>query len=328
MSPPLHPAWRWLGARLQDGPLRIALVLALMALLFSAWRFDSFASAANLRNIAMSAAILLVMACGACLVICTAGVDLSVGAVLVFSGVMAAKAMAAVGGEGIGASLLGLLAALAAGTAWGALNGVLVTLARIPPLVATLGSMGAAQGLAWIVAGEDLKDVPAWLADSVGFGDLAGVPVLALIAMAVALALGLLLAHTRFGRHTLAIGSNPRAARELGIAVNAHLIRVYALAGLLAGLAGLLSLARYGSTTIAGHATDNLAVIAAVVIGGISLFGGRGSLFGTAVGVLIPATLESGLIMLGLSTFWRDVLVGVVLVAAVYLDQAGRRQTR
>lgn len=188
--------------------------------------------------------------------------------------------------------------------------------------------MGAAQGLSWIIAGEDLKDVPMELGDTVGVGDFLGVPMLVLIAALVTVVGGIWLRSTRFGRHTLAIGSNVTASREMGIPIARHLISVYALAGCLAGLAGILSLARYGSTTIAGHATDNLSVIAAVVIGGTSLFGGRASVFLTAVGVLIPASLENGLIMVGLNTFWRDVMVGVVLIVAVYLDQMGRSQRR
>lgn len=317
--------------RLEDlwsGPMRIVLVLGLIVAVFAIMRFDTFASFANVRNIGMAAAILLVMAVGATFVLITGGVDLSVGAVLVFSGVIAAKVMGAMGSDGWEVAAIGLVAAMAAGTAWGILNGLLVAKAKVPALVVTLGTMGAAQGLSWIIAGEDLRDVPYVLGDTVGVGSIGGIPILVIIAIAITLLGGLTLQLTRFGRHTFAIGSNPLAAREMGINVDWHLVRVYGLAGLLAGIAGILSLARYGSTTIGGHATDNLQVIAAVVIGGTSLFGGRGSVFTTAVGVLIPATLASGLIMVGLNTFWRDVAVGVVLVAAVYLDQAGRRLTR
>lgn len=310
------------------GAGRILVILFLIVAVFSVLRFDTFVSGANIRNIGMAASILLVMAVGATFVIVTGGVDLSVGAVLVFSGVIAAKVMAAMGAEGWGASLVGIAVACVAGTAWGVLNGLLVARARIPALVATLGTMGAAQGLSWIIAGEDLKDVPMELGDTVGVGDVFGIPVLVIIAAVVTVIGGIWLRSTRYGRHTLAIGSNIVAAREMGIPIARHLVSIYALAGFLAGLAGILSLARYGSTTIAGHATDNLSVIAAVVIGGTSLFGGRGSVFLTAVGVLIPASLENGLIMVGLNTFWRDVMVGVVLILAVYLDQTGRGQRR
>jgi len=130
---------------------------------------------------------------------------------------------------------------------------------------------------------------------------------------------------SRFGRYTYAIGSNAEAARRAGIAVDRHLIKVYALSGWMAGIAGLLSLANFGSTTIAGHTTDNLTVITAVVLGGASLFGGRGSMLGTVIGLFIPEVLLTGLVILTINQYWQDVAIGVVLAAAVYLDQFRRR---
>jgi len=140
-----------------------------------------------------------------------------------------------------------------------------------------------------------------------------------------AIVLGLGLAYTQFGRYTYAIGSSPEAARRAGIRVDLHLIKIYALAGLLSGLAGVLSLASFDSTTIAGHATDNLTVITAVVLGGASLFGGRGSMLGTVIGLAISAVLLEGLVIIGINQYWQDVAIGAVLVAAVYLDQFRRR---
>jgi ribose transport system permease protein len=130
---------------------------------------------------------------------------------------------------------------------------------------------------------------------------------------------------TRFGRYTYAIGSNEEAARRAGIAVDRHLIKIYGISGLLAGLAGYLTLARFATTTIAGHTTDNLQAIAAVVIGGTSLFGGIGNIIGTVVGVFIPAVLQNGFVILRVQPFWQQVAVGAVLVLAVYLDQLKRR---
>jgi ribose transport system permease protein len=129
---------------------------------------------------------------------------------------------------------------------------------------------------------------------------------------------------TRFGRHTYAIGSNPEAARRVGINVDRHLIKVYALSGLLAGVAGVLSLARFSTTTIASHSTDNLSAIAAVVLGGTSLFGGVGTVAGSVIGVLIPAVLKNGFVIIGVEPFWQSVAVGAVLIIAVYLDQLRR----
>jgi ribose transport system permease protein len=304
----------------------IGLILAALILAFSVLEYDSFVSASNARNVATDAAVLLVLVVGMTYVIITAGIDLSVGAVLVFSGVVSVKLMNGVGGEGWGTILLGLAAALASGLAWGGLNGLLVAKARIPPLIVTLGTLGMSLGAALLITGGvDERDVPFKLVSTIGTGRLFNqIPYLVIIALAVALALGIVLAATRFGRHTYAIGSNEEAARRAGIAVDRHLIKVYALAGTLSGLAGFLSLARFSTTTIGGHDIDNLAAIAAVVIGGTSLFGGTGTMLGSVFGVFIPAVLQNGFVIVGVQPFWQQVAVGAVLIGAVYLDQLRR----
>jgi ribose transport system permease protein len=268
------------------------------------------------------------MAVGQCFIIITAGIDLAVGSVLVLSGVVADLYMIHHGGAnaGWGTIAVGAVIGLAAGLGWGALQGALVAAAKIPPLIATLAGFGAASGVAYLITGgADFRTVPNKLQNTIGFGSVLGVPWLIVISVLVAAVFGLILAYTRFGRYTYAIGSNPEAARRSGIGVGRHLVKVYALSGLLAGVAGILSLASFGSTTIAGHATDNLTVITAVVLGGVSLFGGRGTMFGTVIGLAIPAILLNGLVIVGLNQYWQDVAIGVVLVAAVYLDQFRRR---
>ena len=134
----------------------------------------------------------------------------------------------------------------------------------------------------------------------------------------------LVLIFTRFGRYTYAVGSSPEACRRAGIEVGTHLVKVYTLAGLLSGLAGYLSLARFATTTLGGHSTDNLQVIAGVVIGGTSLFGGSGSVMGTLIGIIIPVMLLDGFVVLGLPPFWQQVAVGAILIGAVYFDQLRR----
>jgi ribose transport system permease protein len=260
-------------------------------------------------------------------VIITSGIDLSVGSVLVFSGVVSAKAMNGIGGNGVGVLLVGLAVALGCGLGWGVLNGVLITKARVPPLIVTLGTLGMSLGLAQIITGGvDVREVPSKLVTSIGVGRLFDqIPWLVVIAVAIAVVFGVLLAATRFGRHTYAIGSNEEAARRAGINVDRHLIAVYGIAGTLAGLAGYMSLARFATTTIGGHSTDNLQAIAAVVLGGTSLFGGIGTVLGSVVGVFIPVVLQNGFVITGVEPFWRDVAVGAVLIAAVYLDQLRRR---
>jgi ribose transport system permease protein len=293
---------------------------------FAALRFQQFATVFNFRNIAADASGLLIIAVGMTFVIITAGIDLSVGSVLVFSGVIAAKVMLAIGGGGWGAIAAGLAAGLIAGTAWGVVNGVLVTKARVPPLIVTLGTFGMALGSALLITGGiDVRGVPLQLTTTIGIGQLAGVPYVVIIAAAVTAVGAVTLSMTRFGRYTYAIGSNAEAARRAGINVDRHLIKVYALSGFLAGMAGMVSLARFATTTIGGHSTDNLAAIAAVVLGGTSLFGGIGTVLGTVVGVFIPAILQNGFVILGVQPFWQQVAVGAVLIIAVYIDQLKRR---
>jgi ribose transport system permease protein len=306
--------------------MQIFFVLLLIIIIFTVLSPDAFLSVNNFRNIATNVSILSILAMGMTFVIITAGIDLSVGAVLVFSGVVAAQAMEAMGGEGWGTALLGLLVACASGLAWGIFNGVLIAKAKIPPLIVTLGSLGMALGLALILTeGVDLRVAPEVLVDKVGFGRVFGqIPILTIIALAFIIFSAVLLHGTRFGRHTFAIGSNPEAALRSGINVDRHLITIYAMTGLFAGFAGLLNLSFFQSTTIAGHSTDNLNAIAAVVIGGTSLFGGVGTIGGTVIGVFIPSVLQNGFVIIGVQPFWQQAVVGAVLIAAVFIDQARR----
>jgi ribose transport system permease protein len=309
----------------------IALVLVVLCVLFSVLRPDAFPTLFTLQTLLIEASVLLVLAVGMTFVIITAGIDLSVGSVLVFSGVVAATLMEALSGgdasdAGVGVVLLGLLGALAGGGAWGLVNGLLVARARIPPLIVTLGSFGAALGAAQLITdGVDVRTVPRVLRDGLGFGQTAQVPHMVALAAVVTLAGAWLLHTTRFGRRTFAVGSNAEAARRAGIPVRGHLVRVYTGVGLLSGLAGFMSLAYFGTTTISGHSTDNLNAIAAVVLGGTSLFGGVGTVFGTVIGVFIPAVLTKGFVIVGVQQFWQPVAISAVLVAAVWFDQVRRR---
>jgi ribose transport system permease protein len=309
----------------------IALVLVALCVLFSALRPDAFPTLFTFQTLLIEASVLLVLAVGMTFVIITAGIDLSVGSVLVFSGVVAAQLMEALSGgdataAGPGVVIAGLVAAIVGGGVWGLLNGLLVAMARIPPLIVTLGSFGAALGAAQLITdGVDVRTVPRILRDGLGFGQTAQVPHMVALAAVVTLAGAWLLHTTRFGRRTFAVGSNAEAARRAGIPVRGHLVRVYSGVGLLSGLAGFMSLAYFGTTTISGHSTDNLNAIAAVVLGGTSLFGGVGSVFGTVIGVFIPAVLSKGFVIVGVQQFWQPVAISAVLVAAVWFDQMRRR---
>ncbi|WP_441247628.1 ABC transporter permease [Kitasatospora sp. McL0602] len=306
------------------------LVLLALVLVFSILRPNAFATVFELRSITTESAILVLLAVGQTFVIVTAGIDLSVGSVLIFSGVVAVKTMNALDSgphAGWGVIAAGAAAGVAAGLGWGTLNGLLIAKAKVPPLIVTLGTLGMALGTAQILThGVDTGNVPTALADSLGSGTLFGVPWLIVIAVLVVAAATAGLGLTRFGRYTLAIGSNVEAAQRVGIRVDRHLVKVYALSGLLAGLAGVLNLAHFSSTTLTSGTQDNLTAIAAVVLGGTSLFGGSGSVIGSVIGVFIPAVLQSGFTILQVQSFWQTVAVGGVLVVAVWSDQLRRRR--
>lgn len=318
------------GERLRQGmqfqALQIVLVWLAIIIIFSALSPAAFLDAVNFRNIAVSVAILAVLGVGTTFIIITGGIDLSMGSVLVFSGVVASLVMERMGdGQGWGVALAGISVALISGICWGLLNGFLVAKAKVPPMIVTLGTFGAALGLSQVLTGGiDRRAAPDVLVDTVGFGRLLGVPVLVIIAAIVVVIGIVMLRKTKFGLHTAAIGSNPEACRRVGINVDRQLIKVYAFAGLLAGLAGILNLTFFRSTTIAGHSLTNLDVIAGVVIGGTSLFGGFGTVFGTVIGLLIPATLRNGFVILGVAPYWQQVVVGAFLITAVYFDQVRR----
>jgi ribose transport system permease protein len=305
-------------------------VLVAMCLTFGIWHPSEFATGANFRGMALDASDLILLALGMTFVIATAGIDLSIGSVLIFSSIVAIKAMNGVGTSGLGVALVGLVAGVGAGAAWGVLNGILIAGLRLPPLIVTLATLGAALGASQLLTGgAELTSVPADLNDTIGYGSVLGIPDLALIAASVTAIGGLSLATTRFGRRTCAIGSNSAAARKAGIPTARHLAIVYTLMGALAGTAGFLSIARFGTTSIGGHTTDALTAVTAVILGGASLFGGSGTVVGTAIGVCIPTVLANGLVIVGIPAYWQPIAVAIVLLMAVYADRHRRdRQQR
>ncbi|QWF82781.1 ABC transporter permease [Amycolatopsis sp. CA-230715] len=326
---------RPLGARLVSAnTFWIALVLLALVIVFTALRPAEFATLFTFQTLLIETSVLLVLSVGMTFVIITSGIDLSVGSVLIFAGMVAGKTMEALSpngqatGAGWGVITVGLIAAVVAGTLWGLLNGFLIAVAKIPPLIVTLGTMGAALGAAYLLNnGSDVRSVPTALNKSLGYGtSLGGVPNLVLVAVVITLIGAWLLHTTKFGRYTYAVGSNAEAARRSGIGVTSHLLKVYLLTGFLAGVAGFMSLAYYASTTISAHTTDNLNAIAATVMGGTSLFGGVGSVLGTVIGVFIPAVLKKGFNITQVQDFWQMIAVGAVLIAAVWFDQRRRRQ--
>jgi len=305
---------------------QIVSVLFIITAIFSAIAPSTFFTLFNFRNIIINISVFAVLGVGMTFVIITAGIDLSVGSVLVFSSVIAVKAIIAMGSKGWGATFVGIFVALVVASAWGALNGWLVSIAKVPAFIVTLGSLSAALGVSQIITGGiDLRGATPELVDKIGFGNIyKQIPVLGVIAVVIVILGGILLHKTKFGLLTYAVGSNNEACRRVGINVNRQLILVYALMGFTAGIGGIMSLAMYQQTTIAGQSNTALTVIAGVVIGGTSLFGGYGTIFGTMIGLFIPIVLQTGFIIIGVVPFWQNVVVGVFLVAAVYVDTARR----
>ncbi|MDQ3658386.1 MAG: ABC transporter permease [Actinomycetota bacterium] len=319
------------------GPALIFGILVGLVVVFTIINGTAFFNPENFVNITVDASVLLLLAVGMTFVIITAGIDLSVGAVLVLSSVVAAHVMVALSGteqqvqnyqfptQGIGIPA-GIAAGLLAGLLCGLGNGFLITRLRMPPFIVTLGTLGIALGTAQILSGgTNVPYVPTAIQSQIGERDLFGfLPVPVLITLVVVIVAWLALHRTGFGRYTYAIGSNVDAARRAGINVDRHLLKVYALSGFLSGLAGIVDLARFNTASVSAHDADNLAAISAVVIGGTSLFGGIGTIVGSVVGTFIPAVLRNGFVIQGVQAFWQQVAIGAVLILAVFIDQRRR----
>jgi len=318
--------------------LTILGLFVVIFLVFAIARPDAFLSQTNIEGIGLSASQVLILGAGVTFLLIAGGLDLSVGAIIVFSAVVAAKIMAAAsaGLEGAdrmgwplwGPVLIGALAGIAAGALWGIFNGTVIVRTGIPPFIATLASMTVILGLAQVwTDGLNVSGAPSELQTAFGLGRMFGIiPWPIVIAAIVVAVLWVVLANTRFGLRLYAIGANPESARRAGINVGRYTVGVYALVGALAGLVAVIDVARFTTATVNGYSAVALNVITAVVIGGTSLWGGRGGMGGTVVGSLIPATLTSGFVILGLQPFWQNVAVGIVLLLAVSVDQYRRRK--
>lgn len=309
-------------------------ILGLLILIFVIFSIaapsGTFLTALNLQSIALSASEMLILGAGVTFLLVAGGLDLSVGALIVFASVAAAKYMAAhATGAGLwGNVALGMAIGIVIGAGWGLVNGAVVVFTRIPPFIATLATSTVILGLAQVwTGGLNVSGVPMKLQASFGLGKLFGViPYPVIVAGVVVAVLWVILAGTRFGLRLYAIGANPESARRAGISVGRYTLGVYTLVGLLAGVAGDIDIARFTTATVNGYTSTALNVITAVVIGGTSLWGGRGNMGGTVIGSLIPATLTSGFVIVGFQPFWQNVAVGSVLILAVSIDQYRRRK--
>ncbi|WP_312458178.1 ABC transporter permease [Comamonas sp.] len=300
---------------------RYGVLLFLIALIvLFATQNPRFISLRNISNILTEVSIYGIIAVGMTCVILTGGVDLSVGSLLAFSAMCAGAAVMALGGAFPMSWLVALLVACAVGTAAGYLQGKTVTLLNVPPFIVTLGGMTIWRGATLIlndggpISGFD-EGLRWW-----GRGDVLGVPVPVLVFLLVSVLGYITLRYTRYGRSIYAVGGNPEAARLSGLNVKRILVSVYVLVGLLAGLSGFLLAARLGSAEAVAGVSYELRVIAAVVIGGTSLFGGLGGVGGTIIGSLLLGVLLNGLVMLNISAYYQQVVIGVIIVIAVAFD--------
>lgn len=325
-----EPQWRRAARTVPVNNLAIGLVLIITFATF--WILSpshSFASTLNLRSMAESGSEILILAVGSTFVLICGEIDLSIGSTLVLSGAIAVKIM--VGQQDslgtAGAIVIGVAVAIACGVLVGLLNGLAVAWLRIPSFVVTLGMLGIALGAAQLLTTGSLSpQVPQVLTSSIGISNVVGIPTVSLIALFVAALGWYALAKTRFGTHCAAIGSNRAAALRAGVHVTKVRIAVFVMMGALAGIAAILDVARFTTISLASHTGDNLEAISAVIIGGTSLFGGRGSIGGTIIGTLIPVVLLSGLVIQGVEPFWQNIAIGIILVAAVGIDQSQRER--
>lgn len=306
-------------------------VLVAMVAFFTAMNslfFSTYAAA----NILQDWAPVILLAIGETYVIITAGIDLSVGSTLGLSGVSCAMVMRSLHAGGTSSAttiLAGIAAALVIGVAVGLTNGLLITRAKLAPFIATLATMGAAAGLTLVLtSGVQIAGGPSAVI-RLGNTQYLRVLTLPLVVVLVAVILSwVVLAFTKFGRWTYAIGSNGFAARGAGINVERHLLKVYMLSGLLAAFAGLFVYFRLGSGSPTSGQGQELSAIAAAVIGGTSLFGGSGKMSGTVLGALITTAVLSGLILIGVAPNWQQVVIGVLIAVAVGAQQVSALRAR
>jgi ribose/xylose/arabinose/galactoside ABC-type transport system permease subunit len=302
------------------GAFAVGLIIALAVevIIFST-QSPYFFESVNITNIGRAMAIVGIVAVGATIVMISGGFDLSVGSVMAASGMLAAWTL----NEGAGV-VPAVALAVALGGAVGLVNGALISYARINPLIATLAMLGIVRGMAFVISGGDEIVISNESFLEFGTAELAGIPVTVLIMLFAFLAFGWAMPRTRFGRYTYAIGSNARASKLAGIRVSRWRLGFYGIAGMLAAVGGLVTLARVGSGTPTANLGVELDVITAVILGGTSLNGGRGRLFGTFLGLLLIAVLNNGLVLVDVPTYWQQVVKGVVLLGAVFLDELRR----
>ncbi|MBV8474059.1 MAG: ABC transporter permease [Hyphomicrobiales bacterium] len=311
-------------------PTTVPFVVLLLGLLLGmAVNFNHFVSASNLTTVLTQVTIIGILAIAQTLVILTAGIDLSVGVIMVISSVVMGRLAVYDGVPAIVAFAIGLLT----GVACGFLNGTLVTRLKMPPFIVTLGTLSIIGALntyyseSETIRMQDIEDKAPflqWMGVPFEIGG-ARIILASFLLIALAVAVWYMLSRTAYGRHVYATGDDPEAARLAGINTDRILLSVYVLAGLIAAIAGWALIGRIGAISPTAGENANLDSITAVVIGGTSLFGGRGSIVGTLVGALIVGVFRSAVSLAGLDVLWQEFAIGVLIIVAVALDQWIRR---
>jgi ribose transport system permease protein len=295
----------------------VALLLIMVVFALSS---PVFLQVQNLMNIVVQVAVIAVIAAGAMFIILTGGIDLSVGGVLALAGVLAASTV-----KSTDSATLGIIVCLGTAVLFGLLAGLLVTYGRIPPFVCTLGTMSIARGIAFVYSGGiPISGFPASFRFA-GAGELLGIPMMVIIPIVIYIILYVVLTRTPFGKIVYAIGSNEEATRLTGIDTRKYKLIVYSLAGLLTGIGALLYIGRINSGHPGSGVGYELNAIAAVVIGGTSLSGGRGSIVGTIIGALIMGVISNGLNLMNIDPYFQSVVLGTVIVFAVMIDQHSQK---
>ncbi|HEX2143203.1 MAG TPA: ABC transporter permease [Glycomyces sp.] len=303
---------------LRSRELAVALVLVAVVVL-TALKSESFVfSADGWRNLLVTPSMLMILAVGQAAVIITRNVDLSVGSVLGLTAYMTGRIFIEAPGIPI---IVVVLAAIALGAVLGLVNGLVIAFAKVPALVITLGTLYIYRGVFLTWAGSDrinASDLPdEFLA--LGTRQIASVPVLSIAALAVLIAVGYYLYYSRGGREMYAIGSDPGAARLYGLPVTRRVISAFVLSGALAGLAGVVYAARYGTVSSGAGLGIELEAVGAAVIGGVAIFGGSGTVWGAAIGAALLVTINRALPVVGISDFWQRAVVGGLILAAIVL---------
>src|ERR1700730_2345712 len=282
----------------------------------------NFLTATNLSSVVRQTAVINIMALGMTAIIILGGIDLSVGSILAMAGLLGTMTMEK---QGIA---MGMLVGVLTGMLCGFSNGLMTTSLRINPFIVTLGTMGIVLSFALIISkGLPVHQIPPSFS-YLGEGTLLGVPFVLWILMLCAVVTHILLEHTRHGRYAFSIGSNPDAAFYAGVPVKFHTTVVYAGAGLLTGLSGMIEVSRLMTGQPTGGQGYELTGIAAVVIGAGSLRGGEGSVLGTLVGALIMGLLSNGSDLLGTNPYWQQVIIGAVIILAVAFDELRKRRLK